>query len=274
MRDKLRKRHGGFSRRTFLRVAGSATVGSAVLAGRAIGHGNDAANILEGQVTLIAEASNGHPTSIGIELDKQALTDNIDGSDEPLAEVGDRAELEIPDSFPGNFEHIGAWYNPNGHPPPAVYTVPHFDVHCYTIPIAEKHEITGSPLFGGTDVPTPLTPDQLPPEYVPDHSVVPEMGLHWLPATSHEFRGDDFTHTNIYGSYEGNLIFVEPMVTVEFLSGLKDGDSVTVDIPTPERYPEPGFYPTAYSVSYDGGAEVFRIEITDFEKFEGTVVQL
>lgn len=276
MRHHLRTQTGGFSRRTFLKVAGAATVGSAVLAGRAVGHGRDDGDILEGQVTLIAEDDGDHPTSIGIELDEAALTDNIDGNDEPLAEVGDLAELEIPDSFPGNFEHIGAWYNPIGHPPPTVYDVPHFDLHCYTISKEEKHTIEGSALFGGTDVPTPLPPDQLPPGYFQDHSVVPEMGLHWFDSMAPEFQGGDFTHTNIYGSYQGDLIFVEPMITAEFLTRLKDGeaDDVKVDIATPHRYPDPGFYPTAYSVSYDGGAGEFHIEVTDFEEFEGATVPL
>lgn len=268
MRNRQSRR---YSRRTVIRAAGTAALGTTVLSTSSSAHSaRDAGDILEGQVSLVAEESNGHPTRLGIELDEAALTNNVEGNDEPLAEVGDRAELVVPDSFPGNFEHIGAWWNPNGHPPPEVYTVPHFDVHCYTITTDEKHQIQGSPLFGGTDVPQPLPPDQLPPNHVPDHSVVPEMGLHWFDTTAPEFRGEAFTHTNIYGSYQGDLIFVEPMVTKDFLAGLADGETVETPIATPDRYPEAGFYPTKYDISYDESESVYRILLTGFESFEAT----
>jgi hypothetical protein len=67
-----------------------------------------------------------------------------------------------------------------------------------------------------------------PTEYVPagymyaPGAEVPKMGAHWVDLSSHEFRGHAFTATYIYGSYDGRLIFEEPMVTKAFLETKPD----------------------------------------------------
>jgi hypothetical protein len=39
------------------------------------------------------------------------------------------------------------------------------------------------------------------------------MGVHWIDPASHEFHGHDFTATVLYGSYNGEMNFIEPMIT-------------------------------------------------------------
>ena len=50
------------------------------------------------------------------------------------------------------------------------------------------------------------------------------------------------------------------MITREYL--LSHPASVTA-IPVPATYPLPGYYPTAYRVTYDAQAKEYRIALTD-----------
>ena len=46
------------------------------------------------------------------------------------------------------------------------------------------------------------------------------MGAHWLDITSPELNQENpksFTQTFIYGSYDGKVIFMEPMITKAFM---------------------------------------------------------
>jgi hypothetical protein len=43
------------------------------------------------------------------------------------------------------------------------------------------------------------------------------MGSHFVDITSPEFNGGIFTQTFIFGSYESNVIFYEPMITLDYL---------------------------------------------------------
>ncbi len=46
---------------------------------------------------------------------------------------------------------------------------------------------------------------------------VPQMGAHWVDVTSPELNGSTFAQTFIYGSYDGQVNFYEPMITLDFL---------------------------------------------------------
>ena len=136
-------------------------------------------------------------------------------------------------------EHTVVNWNPNGHPPPFVYTIPHLDFHFYAYS-AERRErcvktprwedlcpIDEDPGFVNVDcaglafLTEPLPGDMEPPGYI----LVPgpaeaAMGNHLIPVTSAEFNGGDFTHTWIYGVEGGNITFFEPMITIPYLAWL------------------------------------------------------
>jgi hypothetical protein len=67
------------------------------------------------------------------------------------------------------------------------------------------------------------------------------MGAHWVDATSPELNGAPFTQTFIYGSYNGEVNFYEPMITEEFI---KANPSFERTIPQPTKYQKTGYYPT------------------------------
>ncbi|NJW55404.1 hypothetical protein, partial [Salinimicrobium oceani] len=55
--------------------------------------------------------------------------------------------------------------------------------------------------------------------------MVPYMGVHWLDSSSPEipFNQGNFTHTFIYGTYNSEVVFLEPMITVDYLRNEADG---------------------------------------------------
>lgn len=171
--------------------------------------------------------------------------------------------LSLPDSNtsenPTHYRFLEYDWNPAGHPPPGVYTVPHFDFHFYTMAEEDVEDI------GFSDDPTLLPAEQTPPGYIPDHIVVPGMGLHWFDSTAPEFNGGDFTHTFIYGSYEGDLTFGEPMVTKAFLEA--EHEEVRTPVATPQAFPEAGWYPTEYVIRYLGGQDAYTVTLESFEHF-------
>jgi len=243
----------------------------------------------------------GKLSSIGVHLDAAAFAafDEKGGHrDEPFA-----AHLHSPDVDTHQFTFNGFHYNPEGHPPPEIYTVPHFDFHFYFIEESVVEAIDGGPMpdqlpFVGLadyDIPD----EQFPPGYnfEKHRLIVRQMGEHLLDGTAPEFQGEDFTHTNAYGVWdpsvdleskdgcediqeldledvpvyrgdgEGRLQFVEPMVTTDFISDDLD-EETEVEIATPDVFPVADDYPTTYVVQPDGEGGVY-VSIDGFEAFPG-----
>jgi hypothetical protein len=93
------------------------------------------------------------------------------------------------------------------------------------------------------------------------------MGVHWSDVRSPELQAllgnpdayEPFTKTFIYGSWNGRFTFYEPMVTLAYLHSNPDFSSA---IPVPQLYPEPGYFPTSYKVTYDAQAKEYRVALT------------
>lgn len=184
----------------------------------------------------------GVPGEIGIEMTNDALTGlPTEGETEFVIPLHKKA-LEVTP-----FDHISAGWNPHGHPPPHVYTVPHFDFHFYKITREEQLAVVEGPLMEILPAPS-----YLPANYIPLPGGVPEMGKHWVDITSPELnpnRPQPFTKTLIYGTYNGQVTFIEPMIT---MAVLQSGETTTSPIPQPQSFsPTNTFYPTIYGVSSD-----------------------
>jgi len=155
------------------------------------------------------------------------------------------------------YTHVVIDWNPHGHPPPDVYTVPHFDIHFYVMS-ADK---VGQIAFTGADDPATKVSDAalIPDAYqvVPD-TAVDKMGVHAIDTNAPEFNGKPFTATFIYGYYKGELTFLEPMIARAFLSTKPD---LTLSVRTPPRYSSTAYYPTTYSVRYDAARDVYLVEL-------------
>ena len=204
--------------------------------------------------TFVTSDPSGAPTEIGIQVSKSALT-NLPAADTEV-------DLPLPAAAGATaFQDVAIDWNPQGHPPPGIYDVPHFDVHFYMVDSATRATISPA---DPNALQTPPA-DQVPTGYAQlAPQVVPAMGVHWFDPASPEFHGQPFTSTFIYGFYDGKMTFIEPMVTTAFL---QTKPSLAKPIALPQTYPYPGkYYPTGYRVSYDASADSYIVALTGLTK--------
>lgn len=275
--------HSRPCRRAFLSGLGAAGVG-AVVASTATARSSrggfpperhtewsEPAALGDGEVrTFETVAPSGKPLFAGVELTESAATMDADEF-----AAADLVALE----FPGEtvFEWLGLNWGPDGHGPPGVYDVPHHDIHFYLDPREQIEAIpgVGFPPYESDEVyDEPIAEDQIPPEYFRTNYVVPQMGEHLFDASAPEWAGpgepsgEPFTHTHVWGHWDGDLNFYEPMITTEFFAGL-EGD-VTTPIAVPDRMPAAGYYPTAYTISYHGNDGTYTVALESFQPFEAS----
>jgi hypothetical protein len=209
-------------------------------------------------VTLDAQ---GQAQTLGVRLGEAAL------SGLPAAAQG-RHEWEYRMSLPAEaagsgYDHVSLDWNPHGHIPEGVYNVPHFDVHFYIIDSVARNAITAvdEDLERAHKAPEH---SHMPADYVlPPGTEVPKMGAHAIDPSSDEFNQKPFTHTFIYGFYDGNIVFMEPMMTLDFL---KSRPNVSTPVKQPQAY-QPGFaYPASYGTHYDAAAQQFQITLDDLTR--------
>ncbi len=201
----------------------------------------------------------GLPVALGVTFNETTLTS--------LLAAGKAAhdETSIALALPAEasqtvYDHITLDWNPQGHAPPGIYDIPHFDVHFYMISDAEQDAITPQdPDFGNKAEKRPA-PEYIPAGYIATPGAVPRMGAHWVDPSSPEFNGQPFTETVIYGFYDAKMVFVEPMISAAFL---QSRPNMTEPLKLPAQYAETGLYPTRYSVRYDAAAGEYTIALEE-----------
>ena len=169
------------------------------------------------------------------------------------------------------FSWIGFNWNPEGHPPPAPppWAVPHFDFHFYTQSEADVRGIGTGPCaeyINCDDFKRAQKP--VPRKYVhPDHidvgAAVSEMGNHLIDSKTPELDpgGPPFTHTFIYGAYDGHITFYEPMITHAFLKGRPN---LCLSLKSPEAWEVGGSYPTDYCIRYFDVDGKYTVSLENF----------
>jgi hypothetical protein len=198
--------------------------------------------------TYVVRDSRGVATSIGVELSESALRG--------LPATPKMLHLPFPKDA-GDTQYTFAMFdwNPAGHEPNHVYTIPHFDFHFYMTTEAEVMAIPG-----GTD-PVVAEARFVPKDYIsPGNQAVPAMGVHWVDAASGEFNGKTFDQTFIWGFGKGQLLFIEPMITKAFLESTT---SFTTELKQPESVQRAGLYPKRYSIRHDTATKVYRISLDE-----------
>jgi hypothetical protein len=213
----------------------------------------------------------GAPVAIGVTLSAGALEKlpatpntvsrcfdlNGDGRHTGHECMGDEERiLDVPsDSSSGlPFRWISVNWNPAGHHS-TPYTQAHFDFHFNTVgrelveAIAPGRcgELVDCGQFKVATRPVPAR--YVPRGYIDVGAVVPRMGNHLLDSQSPELKDSlPFTNTFIYGAYDGELIFWEPMITLDFLQNTRDA---CLAIRQPSTFQRAGYYPTEYCVRQD-----------------------
>ncbi len=198
----------------------------------------------------ITVSKNGDPVAVGVNLSEKALL-NLPGHMQNHV-------LMLPTNKGNNFyTHVLLDWNPAGHEPPGIYDTPHFDFHFYIIPNEDRLEI---PFLADDFMDTTPEAEYIPESYIQLPGIVPAMGAHWANFNSPELNGGTFTQTFLWGSYDGEFIFWEPMITLDYLLTNPD---VTFPIPQPDKYKRDGWYPASYKIKYSPVPGTYTIAITD-----------
>lgn len=206
----------------------------------------------------------GKPVEIGVALSETALEGLPEAAFNPTHQGHHMMQeylLKLPkEAGKTPFQLVEVDWNPAGHMPPGIYDLPHFDFHFYTIDLAARNRIVReSPTFIEQAERIPEAPF-IPAGYIsPSLDMVePRMGRHWVNQASPELNGQTFTHTFVYGTWDGRLIFGEPMLTKAFLASKPN---LTVPVPMAESYSPAGPYPSAYGVHFDAGRREYRVSL-------------
>lgn len=216
----------------------------------------------------------GVPVEVGVALDETALQGlrgpmpPMEGGESMGHLDSDMHVLAMPAQNPTPYRFIELDWNPAGHEPENIYTLPHFDFHFYKIDAADRDAIQPSDpafLVKSANAPAPefMAPFSFSP---PPLTAVPAMGVHWIDVRAPELQpppnNKKFTTTFLNGTYNGSVIFQEPMITREFILSKPN---VTMQIPVAARSKPAGYYPGAYSITYDAQAKEHRIALTQLE---------
>lgn len=211
----------------------------------------------------------GAPTEIGVALSEKALTGLPDagtGTD-PHAMMHEYLLTLPAEASATAFKFVELDWNPMGHEPDGVYTVPHFDFHFYTIPVEQRNEIVPTnPQWAAHAANLPAAAFT-PPGYLaasalmgapPEVAAVPRMGMHWLDPQSEELHGKPFRRTFIYGSWAGKLIFAEPMITKAYLESKQEFSG---PLAVPQRSADSGLRATTQRIYWHAPASEYRVAL-------------
>jgi hypothetical protein len=174
------------------------------------------------------------------------------------------------------FQWVSVNYNPMGHPPPAppAWALAHYDFHFYIMPADAVAQIRPGPCSELIDcddfkrAQTPVPARYLHADHIDVGAAVPAMGNHLIDAKSPELvvAGREFTHTFIFGAYDGQVTFYEPMITRAYL---QSQPNLCVPIKQPEAWEHDGYYPTTYCIRYLADDERYTVSLEDFVRRSG-----
>ncbi|SFT09223.1 hypothetical protein [Saccharopolyspora flava] len=253
----------------------------------------ESAPLGDGRITAYTQFLGARPVSIGVRMTDASFsglphdppTDgtlcfdkNGDGSTDPVEEcsggygqkleLGERAQQQ-PD-FP--FTYVLENWNPHGHIPLGFYDQPHYDVHFYLNDEAERLAIRTGPcpqLVHCDDYALgKRLPDSryVPADFSDADAIEPAMGNHLVDKTAPEFNGQPFRHTWIYGTWNREVTYFEPMITAEWLDGLRTGavDDGCHPFKLPEAWQETGWYPTVYCTRHSDTRGEVSVSLEEF----------
>jgi hypothetical protein len=239
------------------------------------------------------EKHGGHPLEVGVAMSEKSL----DGLPAPMpmpATSGHGSDhaamnmnmylLDLPSKNPTQYKFVQFDWNPVGHEPAGVYDLPHFDFHFWTASKEVRASVDPTDAQYAVKAANFPAPEFRYPFYLdaataggvaPALATVPLMGLHWLDVRSPELQvltGNPagykpFTKTFIYGTWNGQFVFDEPMITRAYILDKKTAtDPAVIDeivpVSTAQRYAPAGFYPSAYRITWDAKQKEYRIALT------------
>lgn len=156
------------------------------------------------------------------------------------------------------YDHLMLDWNPEGHPP-MEYALPHFDVHFYTIPVAEREAVVpGSQ--GHTEA---FEENYMPADYISGMEAVPNMGVHWMDGHSPELHGETFTKTFIYGANNNKVIFYEPMLTLAYLQSFDQNRKEVLPVKQAPLVQQVGYHPQTYTIYNNSEKNTYEVYLSN-----------
>jgi hypothetical protein len=223
----------------------------------------------QGTARVYVQLTGGEPVEIGVALSETALSglpdhDSPGGLQMPDGLTTFPFTVTMPANNPTPYRHVGMDWNPGGHEPHGIYNKPHFDFHFYTISQEERQTIMPTDSqFAGKAAKFPAA-EYVPAGYIaPAPSAVPAMGVHWVDPKSPELNGHPFIQTFIYGTWDGNLIFAEPMITKAFL---ESKPNYTAPVAVAQKHATAGYHASSYSIRWDEGTREYRIALGGLQR--------
>lgn len=195
-------------------------------------------------ISWIRVINNQTPWEIGIDITSGVLEDlpKDSGLIEPaIIPLPDIAEKLTP------FNHISITWNPENFSDIPGFEQAHFNFYFHTIPIGDRMSI---PVWSEETDPSFSTyppRNHLPKNYSPLIKGIgsyAEIGRHWLSTDSKSYL--PLAETFSFGTYDGKLIFMDPIVT---LSVLKSGEEIIKPIPQPLYHSGNNPLPREYKIS-------------------------
>jgi hypothetical protein len=203
--------------------------------------------------TYVTVNGAGVPTEVGLALTEAALVGLPAGNAEYVFALPASSSTTA-------YRHAVINWIALGHPPAGVYTVPHFDFHFYTITNEQRTTIVlGDSVLSAKMLRAPAA-EFIPTGYVTGMASE-RMGLHWRDPAAPELNGAPFTQTFIYGSYDGAMIFAEPMIAKAYLE-TKPAPVVT-SVKLAAQYATHGYQATSYAVAYDQANKEYRVSLVN-----------
>ncbi len=151
------------------------------------------------------------------------------------------------------FEDVLLGLSAHGHPlPPSGQIAAHFDVRFMMMTEQERLAIPAPPSPGFNAPPS----GYLPANYV-ENAALAQVGRHWTYST---VAGTTVNHTMVYGTWNGELSFINPIVT---LTTLASGASYSISYPQPQYFARHGYYPTKYNIYKDEKGSHY-VTLSDF----------
>jgi hypothetical protein len=247
----------------------------------------------DGTARTYVQSSAGAPRAVGIVLSDAALdglpTEATDGlrcydvnGDDAVDEMEECAGGHAHELAFGTGSRATAepyrWallnWNPHGHGAPGVYTYSHFDFHFYLQSLEERNAIRPGPCgivvhcedHARGVVPVPA--DNLPVGYQDIGAVEVAMGNHLVDQSGPEWHGEPFMKAMIFGSYDGKISFIEPMVAREFLVRLRSGAQTSgcYPVPQPRQWQAPGWYPAEYCLRHRANRGELTVSLERFTR--------
>lgn len=168
------------------------------------------------------------------------------------------------------FQWLAVNWNVHGHAPPGIYDLPHMDFHFYIANEASVRAIgTGSCGFfidceHFKRATQPVTGKYVDSRHVSVDAAVAAMGNHLVDTTAPELAKPPkkFTHTFIFGAYDGRITFYEPMVTREYLLSKP---VMCAPIKQPSAWQISGYYPARYCIRHHDKVDKYTVSLEGLE---------